>query len=146
VLYYRMVEYGHPAPLRDVLRAIRLVRSRAAEFNVKPDRIGVTGSSAGGHLAASASNLFDAPEGSTGADLDKVSARPDFSTLLYPVFTLKAPHAHSGSRNALLGANASPELIAAMSVETRVTKDTPPTFFVHTANDRTVPVENALVH
>ncbi|MBI5769090.1 MAG: alpha/beta hydrolase [Verrucomicrobia bacterium] len=146
VLYYRMQEYGHPAPLRDALRAIRLVRSRAAEFNVKPDRIGIIGSSAGGHLAASASNLFDAPEGRTGADLDQVSARPDFSILLYPVITLKAPHAHAGSRTALLGATASPELIAAMSLETRVTKATPPTFLIHTENDRTVPVENALMY
>src|SRR6185369_17415767 len=82
VLYYRMQEYGHPAPLRDVLRAIRLVRSRAAEFKVKPDRIGVLGASAGGHLAASASTLFDSADGKTGAELDKVNARPDFAVLL----------------------------------------------------------------
>ena len=146
VLYYRMVEYGHPAPLRDVLRAIRLVRSRAAEFNVKPDRIGVIGSSAGGHLAASASTLFDTADGRTGAALDKVSGRPDFAILLYPVITLKAPLAHAGSRTALLGKDATPEIIASMSLETRVTKETPPTFIVTTEDDRTVPVENSLMY
>lgn len=77
VLRYRLSDYGHPAPLRDVLRAVRLVRSRAAEFGVRPDRIGLLGVSAGGHLSASAALLFDAPEGRTGAPLDSVSARPD---------------------------------------------------------------------
>lgn len=146
VLYYRMVEYGHPAPLRDVSRAIRLVRSRAGEFGVKPNRIGVLGASAGGHLAASASTLFDAPEGRTGAELDQVSARPDFAVLLYPVITMKDPYTHSGSRRALLGATPTPEAIEHMSVELRVTKETPPTFLVHTENDTTVPVENALMY
>ena len=96
VLKYRLQEYGHPAPLRDILRAIRLVRSRAGEFGVHPDRIGVLGFSAGGHLAASAATLFDAPEGRTGAPLDAVSARPDFVMLIYPVITLQTPYAHSG--------------------------------------------------
>lgn len=146
VLRYRMVEYGHPAPLRDALRAIRMVRSRAEEFGVKSDRIGMIGFSAGGHLTASAATLFDAPEGRTGAGLDtKVSARPDFAMLLYPVITLKDPHAHAGSRRALLGADASAEAIEAMSLETRVTKDNPPTFLVHTQEDRGVPAENSLL-
>ena len=98
VLHYRMVEYGHPAPLRDVLRAIRLLRSRAAEFGVKPERIGVLGASAGGHLAASAATLFDDPDGKTGAELDAVSGRPDFAVLLYPVITMKDPFSHALSR------------------------------------------------
>jgi acetyl esterase/lipase len=85
VLKYRMQEYGHPAPLQDVLRAVRMLRSRAAEFNINPARIGVMGSSAGGHLAASAGTLFDNPAGRTGAAMDAVSARPDFLVLLYPV-------------------------------------------------------------
>jgi acetyl esterase/lipase len=146
VLHYRMVEYGHPAPLRDVLRAIRLVRSRAAEFGVKPDRIGVLGSSAGGHLAASASTLFNDPDGKTGAELDAVSGRPDFAVLLYPVITMKDPYVHAGSRKSLLGASPSPEAIEHMSLELRVTKETPPTFIVHTEEDKTVPIENTLMY
>ena len=111
VLHYRMVEYGHPAPMRDVLRAIRLVRSRAAEFGLKSDRIGVVGSSAGGHLAATAATLFNDPEGQTGAALDATSARPDFAVLLYPVITMKESLTHAGSRRALLGATPAPELV-----------------------------------
>ena len=146
VLHYRLLEYGHPAPLRDVLRAIRLVRSRAAEFGVKPERIGVVGSSAGGHLAASASTLFNDPDGKTGAQLDAVSGRPDFAVLLYPVITMKLPLTHFGSRNSLLGAAPTPEAIEHMSLELRVTKETPPTFIAVTEEDKTVPVENSLLY
>ena len=145
VLHYRMVEYGHPAPLRDVLRAIRLIRSRAAEFGVKPDRIGVLGASAGGHLAASAATLFNDPDGKTGAELDAVSGRPDFAVLLYPVITMKDPSVHAGSRKALLGATPALVSIAHLSLELHVTKETPPTFIVQTEDDHTVPVENSLM-
>jgi acetyl esterase/lipase len=145
VLKYRLVEYGYPAPLRDVLRAVRLVRSRAKELGVRPDRIGVMGSSAGGHLAASAATLFDAPEGRTGAPLDATSARPDFVALLYPVITMSGPFVHAGSRRALLGEIPSAELVERLSVETQVTKDTPPTFLVHTFEDASVPLENSLL-
>lgn len=145
VLKYRLVEYGHPAPLQDVLRAIRLVRSHAAEFRVRPDRIGVMGFSAGGHLAGSAATLYDAPEGRTGGALDAVSARPDFVALLYPVITMKAPFAHAGSRRSLLGESPSPETIEHLSVENQVTKDTSPAFIIHTEEDATVPVENSLM-
>ena len=107
VLKYRMQEYGHPAPLRDVLRAVRLLRSQAARWKIAPDRIGVMGFSAGGHLASSAGTLFDAPEGRTGADLDRVSARPDFLVLVYPVISMSAPYVHAGSRQSLLGDDAS---------------------------------------
>lgn len=144
ILKYRMVEYGHPAPLRDALRAVRLVRSQAQALGVKPDRIGMIGFSAGGHLTASAGTLFDAPEGRTGAALDTVSARPDFLLLMYPVITLQDPYAHAGSRTALLGAGATPEQVAAMSLESRVTLGTPPTFLVHTQEDTAVPAENSL--
>jgi acetyl esterase/lipase len=145
VLRYRMVEYGHPAPLRDVLRAVRLVRSEAEAYGIKANRIGVLGSSAGGHLAASSGTLFNDPDGKTGAKLDSVNARPDFLVLLYPVITLKDPLAHKGSRDALLGKTATPEMIERMSLETRVTKETPPTFIVATEEDKTVPVENSLM-
>jgi acetyl esterase/lipase len=145
VLKYRLQEYGHPAPLRDILRAIRLVRSRAGEFGVRPDRIGVLGFSAGGHLTASAATLFDAPEGRTGAPLDAISARPDFVMLIYPVITLQTPYAHMGSRIALLGENPPPELVRHLSLELQVTKNTPPAFIVQGEEDRTVPVENSLM-
>ena len=145
VLRYRLVEYGHPAPLRDVLRAVRLMRSRAAEFGVAPTRIGVLGASAGGHLAACAATLYDDPAGRTGAALDAVSGRPDFLILLYPVITLQdAPFVHTGSRRYLLGANPSPELLAHLSPDLQVTAKTPPTFLVHAGDDKSVPVENSV--
>jgi acetyl esterase/lipase len=145
VLKYRLDDYGHPAPLRDVLRAIRSVRSHAADFGLHPDHIGVLGFSAGGHLAASAATLYDAPEGRTGAALDATSARPDFAILVYPVITFQAPFAHSGSRKALIGPNPTDELVRHLSLELQVTKNTPPAFIVQGENDRTVPVENSLM-
>jgi acetyl esterase/lipase len=145
VLKYRMAEFGHPAPLQDVLRAVRLVREHAAQFHIKPDRIGVMGSSAGGHLAASAGTLFDHPLGRTGAPLDKVSARPDFLMLMYPVIAMEGPAVHAGSRKALLGANPSPEAVQLMSVEKQVTARTPPTLLIHTQEDQAVPVENSIL-
>ena len=145
VLEYRLAEYGHPAPLQDVLRAIRFVRSKAAEFGVRPDRIGVMGASAGGHVAAAAATLFDAPEGRTGAGLDATSARPDFVALLYPVITMRDPFAHRDSRTNLLGANPPESLVAQMSLETQVTAKTPPVFLVHTAEDKSVPLENSVM-
>ncbi len=144
VLKYRLKEYGHPAPLRDVLRAIRLLRSEAPRWRIAPDRIGVIGFSAGGHLAASAGTLYDDPDGRTGAALDAVSARPDFMILVYPVIRLIGPHAHTGSGRSLLGANAAPETLERYSLDTRVTKDTPPAFLVHGGTDTAVPPENSV--
>lgn len=146
ILKNRLQEWGHPAPLQDVLRAIRLVRSRAAEFGVDPARIGVMGSSAGGHLAASASTLFDHADGRTGAALDAVSARPDFAVLVYPVITMLDPAAHAGSRRALLGAAPDAELLTLMSVERQVTAATPPTLLLHSQRDPAVPVDNSLLY
>lgn len=144
VLRYRMVEYGQPAPLQDVLRAVRLVRSRAREFGIDPARVGVFGASAGGHVAASAATLFDAPEGRTGHALDAVSGRPDFVALLYPVVTMHPPFAHAGSVKALLGASPSAAARDRWSVDQQVGPHVPPVFVVHTLEDRSVPVENSL--
>lgn len=144
-LKYRNVEYGHPAPLRDALRAVRTVRSRAAEWRLKPDRIGALGGSAGGHVAASAGTLFDAPEGRTGAALDQVSGRPDFLVLIFPVITMQDPFAHGTSRRALLGDKPTDEAKHRLSVDEQVTTTTPPTFLVHSSEDTTVPVENSLL-
>jgi acetyl esterase/lipase len=146
ILKSRLQDWGHPAPLQDVLRAIRLVRSRAAELGVDPQRIGVIGSSAGGHLAASASTLFDHPAGRTGHALDAVSARPDFAVLLYPVITLQGPAAHAGSRTALLGSQPSGADVALMSLEQQVSPSTPPTLLLHTQGDPAVPVKNSLLY
>lgn len=145
VLKYRLSDFGHPAPLQDVLRAIRTVRSQAARYGVSPDRIGVMGSSAGGHLAASAATLYDNPAGRTGAALDAVSARPDFAILMYPVITMTPPFAHAGSRQALLGSKPSEALVQLMSVEKQVTGKTPPTLLIHSQDDGVVPVENSIM-
>jgi pectinesterase len=145
VLKYRLLEYGQPAPLLDVLRAVRMVRSRATEFGIRADRIGVMGFSAGGHVAATAATLFDATQSRTGSPLDSTSARPDFAALIYPVITMKSPFAHAGSRDNLLGKSPSAALIEEFSAEMHVTKNTPPVFLVHTEEDMTVPVENSIV-
>lgn len=145
VLKYRMTEFGHPAPLQDIARAVRLLRSRAAELKIDPRRIGVMGSSAGGHLAASAGTLFDHPAARTGNALDATSARPDFMILMYPVITMDGSATHAGSRKALLGAAPSAELVQLMSVERQVTAATPPTLLIHTQADQSVPVENSIL-
>ncbi len=145
VLNYRIKDYGHPAPLQDIARAVRLVRSRAAEFGVLPDRIGAMGSSAGGHLAACAGTLFDHADARTGAEIDSVSARPDFLILMYPVITFEDPVAHAGSRVSLLGKAPTRKLLELLSVEKQVTARTPPTLLFHAQDDRTVPVENSIL-
>lgn len=145
ILKYRLQEYGHPAPLQDVLRAVRIVRSRAPEFGIDPKRIGVAGSSAGGHLAACAGTLYDEPVGKTGHQLDSISARPDFLILQYAVITMKAPVTHAGSLKSLLGPTPSQEAINLLSVDEHVTANTPPTFIMGTQEDKSVPVENALL-
>ncbi|WP_438483698.1 alpha/beta hydrolase [Oleiharenicola lentus] len=145
VLKYRLREYGHPAPLRDVLRAVRTIRADPRAFGISSDRIGVLGASAGGHLAASAGTLFESSDGKTGDAFDAISARPDFLVLLYPVITLKGAFAHAGSREALLGSKLNDRLIEELSLETKITKLTPPTFITATEMDKTVPVENSLM-
>jgi acetyl esterase/lipase len=146
VLKYRLADYGHPAPLQDVLRAIRLVRSQAGKYGIAPDRIGVMGSSAGGHLAASASTLFNHPAGRPGGALDAVSARPDFAILMYPVISMEDPVAHAGSREALLGARPPAALVQLMSLEKQVSAATPPTLLIHSQDDGVVPVDNSILY
>jgi acetyl esterase/lipase len=147
VLKYRLgPRYHHPIMLQDAQRAIRTVRAKAGEWNVDPKRVGILGFSAGGHLAATASTQFDAGDASARDEVDKQSSRPDVSVLVYPVITMTDPHTHAGSRRNLLGENPAKELIERMSAEKRVTRDTPPTFLFHTADDQAVPVENALMY
>jgi acetyl esterase/lipase len=144
ILKYRLREYGYPAPLQDVLRAVRLLRSRADLYGISPDRIGVMGASAGGHLAAAAATLFDAAEGRTGNALDGVSARPDFVALLYPVITMQPPVAHSESRVNLIGEHPTSALVQRLSLDAQVRRDMPPVFIAHTSEDASVPLENSL--
>jgi acetyl esterase/lipase len=144
ILTNRVGDFGHPAPLQDVLRAVRLVRSRAAEFKIDPARLGVMGSSAGGHLAASAGTLFDHADGKTGAALDATSARPDFLILMYPVISMADGVTHQGSRENLLGKNRTPEMQALASLENQVTAATPPALLIHTQQDTAVPIENSI--
>ena len=145
VLKYRLgPKYHHPIELGDMQRAIRIVRSRASELRIAPDRIGVMGFSAGGHLAATASTNFDRGNASATDPIDRASSRPDFAILGYPVVTLTEPWTHQGSRTMLLGDKADAALARSLSLDTRVTSETPPTFLFHTNADTAVPVENSV--
>lgn len=145
VLKYRLGPiYHHPVELGDAQRAIRTVRARAAQLGVSPERIGMWGFSAGGHLTASAGTMFDRGPAATADAIDQESARPDFLILAYPVITMGAPDTHKGSQNYLLGENPDAALIEQMSLDKRVTKDTPPTFIYTTTDDGTVPVMNSV--
>jgi acetyl esterase/lipase len=144
VLKYRIgPKYHHPTPLLDVARAVRLVRSRAAEWKIDPQRIGVLGFSAGGHLASTIATHFDNGKTDATDAIDRVSSRPDLLVLIYPVITM-GDFTHAGSKKQLLGENPAPELVKLLSNDEQITKETPPTFLVHTANDAAVPVENSL--
>jgi acetyl esterase/lipase len=136
--------YGHPAPLQDAQRAVRMVRARAKEWGVDPGRIGILGFSAGGHLASSAGTHFQNRYSDIKDSIDRVSCRPDFMVLVYPVISLTKWCAHSGSRRNLLGQNPDKELVENLSNELQVTPDTPPTFLVHTSGDKGVPSENSI--
>lgn len=145
VVKYRLEDYGHPAPLLDGLRAVRYVRVHAATWGLDPERIGVLGFSAGGHLAGSVAlrsgftheSLKDDPWG-------RVRARPDFAMLLYPVATMEDPYTHKGSRQALLGEEPSAQDRAEHSLENQVKPGAPPLFLVHGNGDQSVPVANSL--
>lgn len=147
VLKYRLgPKYHHPTQLGDVQRAIRTVRQRAAGFGIQPNRIGVWGFSAGGHLASSAATHFDSGKPNPADAIDGVSSRPDFAILIYPVITFtEEPYVHKGSRTALLGDNPDPALVKLMSSELQVTAQTPPVFLIHTSEDKVVPPENSVL-
>ncbi len=144
VLKYRHApNYKHPVPLIDAQRAVRFTRYRAMDLGVASDRIGIWGFSAGGHLASTVSTHFSKPESLDANDpVDKVSSRPDFSILCYPVITLEPPYAHMGSRRNLLGANPDQALVTSLCNHLQVTKETPPTFLFHTKADKAVPIAN----
>ena len=140
VVHYRLgsAGYRHPAMLEDALFAVASVRARAAELGLDPRRIGVMGSSAGGHLAAYVLVGH-------GGYADAVSLRPDFGVLCYPVITMSGSHAHAESRECLLGETPSDAALAEVSCELHVTAQTPSCFIWHTVADAAVPVENSLL-
>lgn len=145
VLKYRLgPKYHHPAPMNDVQRALRTVRSHAKDWNLDPAHIGVLGFSAGGHLASTAATHFDAGKLDSSDPIDRVSCRPDFAVLCYPVISFTAPYTHRGSLKNLLGDSPDPQLVQSLSNESQVTKETPPTFLWHTNADTGVPPENSV--
>ncbi|MBC8078943.1 MAG: alpha/beta hydrolase [Gorillibacterium sp.] len=144
VVDYRVAPYQHPAPLLDAQRAIRYVRYHAHEWKIDPDRIGILGFSAGGHLASTAGTHFDAGARDADDPVERVSCRPDAMVLCYPVISL-GEHRHHGSMVNLIGENPSGELRDYLSSELQVTEQTPPTFLWHTADDGAVPVENSFL-
>jgi len=146
VLKYRLgPKYRHPIELGDAQRAIRIVRAKAAEFRVLPDRVGIMGFSAGGHLAASAGTHFDPVNANAADPIDKVGSRPDFLILCYPVISFTTPYVHRGSMRSLLGDQPDPKLVDLMSNELQVTAQAPPTFLFHTNADTGVPPENSVL-
>ena len=145
ILKYRLgPRYHHPIELGDAQRAIRLVRAHAADYGLKPDRIGMLGFSAGGHLTSTAETHFDNGNPNAADPIDRVSSRPDFAVLCYTVVSMTAPYSHRGSAQALLGDSPDPKLLEDLSNETRVTPQTPPTFIFSTSEDTTVPSENSV--
>jgi acetyl esterase/lipase len=143
VVDYRVAPHRHPEPLHDAQRAIRTVRHNATAWNIRPDRIAILGFSAGGHLASTAGTIHDPGDRASDDPIQQFSSRPDALVLCYPVINL-VDSPHSGSRDNLLGENATPEQRAALSTDLLVSESTPPTFLWHTADDDAVPVENSL--
>ncbi|HEY1218914.1 MAG: alpha/beta hydrolase [Bryobacteraceae bacterium] len=145
VLQYRLgPRYHHPIELGDAQRAIRTVRAKAAAYRVLPDRVGIMGFSAGGHLASTAATHFDAGNAAAADLIDRVSSRPDFAVLVYPVISFTT-YTHRGSRDNLLGPDPDPKLVESLSNELQVTAATPPTFLFHTSTDTVVPAENSVL-
>lgn len=147
VLKYRLGAngYRHPAMLQDAARAIRTVRARADEWKLDPKRVGIIGSSAGGHLASTTITHWDSGDTNSPDAIERQSSRPDLAILCYPVISFSSEFTHKGSRANLVGTNAPTELLAKLSADLQVSKDTPPCFIWSTMEDKTVPVENSLM-
>lgn len=146
VLKYRLGSkgYRHPVMLGDASRAIRFVRAKAADWKLDPKRVGIMGSSAGGHLASTAVTHFDAGQAAATDVIDRQSSRPDFGILCYAVITMQDGVTHGGSKRNLLGDKPDPDLVELLSNERRVTQETPPCFVWSTGEDKAVPVMNSL--
>jgi acetyl esterase/lipase len=146
VLKYRLGSQGyrHPVMLGDAARAVRLVRARAGEWGIDPQRVGIMGSSAGGHLASTLVTHFDAGDSGAEDEVDRQSSRPDLGILCYAVISM-GEFTHQGSKRNLLGENPDEALVREVSNELQVTDRTPPCFIWHTWEDQAVPVENSLL-
>ncbi len=147
VLKYRLGSHGyrHPAMINDASRAIRTVRARAAEWNLDAQRIGIIGSSAGGHLASTTMTHWDKGNANAEDTIERASSRPDLAILCYPVISLINDRiTHKGSRHNLLGTNQPPALLQELSAELQVNSNTPPAFIWSTMEDTVVPVENSM--
>jgi acetyl esterase/lipase len=136
--------YGHPAPLQDAQRALRTVRTKAAEWKIDPAHIGIMGFSAGGHLASTAGTHFDQGNADAKDPVDRASCRPDFLILCYAVIMFGEDASYKGSQRNLLGADPDLDLVKSLSNEKQVTSETPPTFLFHTDQDTGVPPENSI--
>ena len=134
------------SPLMDAQRAMRMVRANAEHWNLDPDKIGIMGFSAGGHLASTLSTHFDGGDPDNADPIERVSCRPDFSILIYPVISFSDEITHAGSKEALIGENPDEELVEYYSNELQITGDTPPAILIHSADDAAVPVENSLAY
>lgn len=144
VLKYRL-PYGHDQiPLEDAQRALRIVRQKAAEWGINPSKVGIAGSSAGGHLASTAGTRFDLGKADAADPVEKYSCRPDFMLLLYPVITFNEEFGHMGSRTNLIGAGNKWEQVEKYSNELHVTAQTPPTFLILADDDGGVPPRNSI--
>ncbi|MCG7377001.1 alpha/beta hydrolase [Paenibacillus sp. ACRSA] len=143
VLKYRVAPHQQPAPLTDGQRAIRYVRAHAEDFGIHPSKIAVLGFSAGGHLTAMLGTVYDEGQTEHADPIERVSSRPDRIILCYPVITMES-YGHAGSRENLLGPEASDELVIAYSAEKQVKADAPEAFIWHTSDDGAVPVQNSL--
>jgi acetyl esterase/lipase len=136
----------HKSPLMDAQRAMRMVRSNAAAWNIDPGKIGIMGFSAGGHLASTLSTHYDAGDLSNSDPVEQLSCRPDFSILVYPVISFTEEFQHSGSRRNLVGEDADESLVKYYSNELQVNEDTPPAILIHSDDDEAVPVENSIAY
>ena len=141
---HRSKGYGHPAPLQDAQRAIRMTRANATQWNIDATRVGIMGFSAGGHLTSTVLTHFDSGNANDTDAIAKQSSRPDFGILCYPVILFGEPKSHKGSEKNLLGESPDPKLVESLRNDLQVTKDTPPTFLFHTQEDKAVPPENAV--
>jgi acetyl esterase/lipase len=144
ILKYRLPNKKHFIPLQDAQRAVSTVRSKAGEWNIDPGKIGISGFSAGGHLASTAGTHFNAGNPDASDPVEKISCRPDFMILFYPVITMKEEFTHLGSRRNLLGEGYNAELVRLYSNETQVTAQTPPTFLITSDDDRGVVPRNSI--
>ncbi|MBL9160286.1 MAG: alpha/beta hydrolase [Verrucomicrobiales bacterium] len=142
VLEYRLPKGRSEVPLLDAGRALRTARFHAKEWGIDPQRIGIIGFSAGGHLASTAGTHFDAGDAASDDPIERQSSRPDFMILIYPVITMDTS-THGGSRKNLLGPDPTPELVVRFSNEKQVTAQTPPAFLAHAVDDKVVVPANS---